>query len=102
MTMKTDNNRRSFITRMLTAAGGLAATSLIGRPARLKAESLIPLGSSAAAGNFLRFPGHFTGTEIAARVQTQEVWPGEPIPVWTMGGSYPAPTIRVRKGERFA
>ena len=98
-----NTERRTFIRGLLGTAAGLAAATLLGRPARALAgpfTSYRPAG--AAAGNPLRMPGTFGGSTIAARVQTQEVWPGEEIPVWTIGGSYPGPTIRVRRGERFA
>jgi FtsP/CotA-like multicopper oxidase with cupredoxin domain len=46
-------------------------------------------------------PPLFQGGDLVAAVSTAAIWPEATTNVWTLGGSYPAPTIRVRRGERF-
>lgn len=43
-----------------------------------------------------------SGSDIVAAVTQQEIWRGRFTPVWTLGGSWPAPTIAVEKGEEFS
>lgn len=38
------------------------------------------------------------GTLVAGRT-TRPVWPDRPTELWTFGGVYPSPTLRVRRGE---
>ncbi|MEP7217288.1 MAG: multicopper oxidase family protein, partial [Bacteroidota bacterium] len=47
-------------------------------------------------------PASFSGHSIVASSRAQTVWPDQPTTVWTLGGSYPAPTIRLKKGEQFS
>ncbi len=109
-------SRRKFIR---IAAGAGMALGLAGRQ-NLRAESLTgtaragggitPAGGNTAAGaaagatsvgNPLRMPPAFTGGALNAAIQQQEVWPGSQTEVWTLGGSYPAPTIRMQAGGTF-
>jgi FtsP/CotA-like multicopper oxidase with cupredoxin domain len=57
--------------------------------------------ASQVAGNVLRIPRLFTGDSIVASEHTQTVWSDMPTTVRTLGESYPAPTIRMKRGERF-
>lgn len=44
---------------------------------------------------------HGAAADLVAGMATAVVWPPAPTPVWTFGGTYPAPTLRVRSGERI-
>jgi FtsP/CotA-like multicopper oxidase with cupredoxin domain len=80
--------RRDFLR---TAGLGVAATLAAPRGA---------FGANASIeGNPLRIPRTFFGDELEAAVSSQEIWPGLLSEVWTFGRSWPAPTIRVRKGD---
>lgn len=81
-------NRRDF----LRAAGIGAATALTAPLLSARPGSMIE-------GNRLRLPATFPGGELAAAVTQGEVWPGTTTELWTFGGSWPAPTIRVRRGD---
>ena len=80
-------------------ATGIVGAKLIGVPQQLTAGTV---GSTAAEGNALKIPPTFSGDELVAAVARQEVWPGTETTVWTLGGSYPGPTIRVRQGDTFS
>ena len=96
------NSRRDFLRRSLGALAGAVTLDRLGPHGRLYAESTPPLAAPGRpSGNPLRIPPTFSGSDLVARAQMQEVWPGEEIPVWTYGGSYPGPTITVERGERF-
>jgi blue copper oxidase len=56
-------------------------------------------GPSPAAPSTLRFPPSFGGGVLPAAPSVHEVWSGSTTPLWTLGGSYPSPTIRVRSGD---
>ena len=99
-TPSTTRSRRTFLRRTLRALAGAAAVGIVRPSERLFGRVLGGLAPT-AVGNLLRIPSTFTGTDIRASRHTQEVWPGEEIPVWTWGGSYPAPTIHVERGDRF-
>jgi blue copper oxidase len=63
-------------------------------PRLLRAHARAPI-----EGNRLRISREWEGGELAAAVTQAEVWPGETTELWTLGGSWPAPTIRVRRGQ---
>jgi FtsP/CotA-like multicopper oxidase with cupredoxin domain len=42
------------------------------------------------------------GGTLVASVGSQAIWPGATTAVWTLGGSFPGPTIRVGRGARFS
>jgi FtsP/CotA-like multicopper oxidase with cupredoxin domain len=54
------------------------------------------------SGEPLRIPPTFSGGTITASVVQQRIWPDASTEVWAFGGTYPAPTIRVRRGDAFA
>ncbi|MBI4605498.1 MAG: multicopper oxidase domain-containing protein [Planctomycetes bacterium] len=56
----------------------------------------------ARPGNSVRFPPDWTGDALTAAPAEIEVWPGEHASLLAINGSVPAPTIRVRRGHRFA
>lgn len=98
-----DRKRRQIMKSIAGAAAGLAGARLIGNPVVLRGRNAVPsVYSAIRTGNPLRIPETFSGDEIVAGVSTQTIWPGHETTVWTFGGTYPAPTIRVRSGERFS
>lgn len=99
-------SRRNFLR---IAAGAGAAFGLGGSIANAgNAPSIVgsrragtPTASVRGAGNPLRFPPTFSGGTLAAAVGQKEVWPGAQTEVWTLGGSYPGPTVRMESGGTF-
>jgi FtsP/CotA-like multicopper oxidase with cupredoxin domain len=47
-------------------------------------------------------PAEIGGGTIVASVGSQAIWPGTSSAVWTLGGSFPGPTIRVANGAAFS
>jgi len=47
-------------------------------------------------------PPEIAGGTLVASVGTQSIWPGATTAVWTLGGSFPGPTIRVGRGASFS
>lgn len=90
-------SRREFI-----RTSGVAAALGLGVPGLVRARSTVQGVRLDAAGSPLRIPPLFTGETLVAEVTEQEIWPGEMSEVWTLGGSWPAPTIRVRRGDTFS
>jgi blue copper oxidase len=83
-------NRREF----LRAAG-------IGVAAAAATPILRAYGASPIVGNRLRLPTEWTGGDLEALVTSAEVWPGTTTELWTFGGTWPGPLIRMRAGEQF-
>lgn len=79
--------RRDFL-----RAAGIGAASLVAAPV-LGARS-----RTAIDGNRLRIPRDWAGEALVAAVTQNEVWPGTSTELWTLGGSWPGPTIRIRRG----
>lgn len=92
-----DRSRRGFLGRLAAASAGIGVLGLL--PGVVRSRLLAAGGS--AAGNTLRLPGIFSGSSIVAAAGSQPVWADAQTNVLTLGGSYPAPTIRMRRGERF-
>lgn len=93
-------NRRRFLHTL--ALSGIAATAsrvpaiaAAGKPFRTPSKLL------AGAGTPLRFPADWDGGPIVAAATKQNVWPDTQTDVWTYGGSWPGPTIRVKRGDTF-
>lgn len=85
--------RRTFIVGSLIAG---AAPYLLGS----KKYDLFakPLGEEVA----LRFPPVFTvGSDLIIKQTSVNIWPEKPSTVLTFNGSFPGPTIVVRKGDMF-
>ena len=74
-------------TLALAGCGGSAGNGIAG-----------PSGPASATSS-LRFPPSFGGGVLSAAPSRQEVWAGSATPLWTLGGTYPSPTIRVRSGD---
>ena len=79
--------RRDFL-----RAAGIGAATVIASPL-LRARS-----TATIEGNRLRIPREWTGGGLEAAVTQTEVWPGETTELFTLGGIWPGPTIRVRRG----
>lgn len=92
-------SRRRFLKYATASTIGVGLGA--GTMAKLYAGAAAGRGPSSVEGNRLRIPPEFSGDTIVAASGTQAVWPGSPADVWTYGGNYPAPTIRVNRGEEF-
>ena len=71
-------SRRQFLTGMAAASAGAA---------------FFGAGSMRAAAR--------TVPNLVAGAGTAVVWPPASTPVWTLGGTYPSPTLRIESGERL-
>ena len=96
--------RRTFLNR----AGRLGIGSVLAAQAATLADcggsAESPVGaapSDATAGNIGR-PPEITGGTLAASLGSQTIWPGSATNVWTLGGTFPGPTIRVPRGAGFS
>jgi FtsP/CotA-like multicopper oxidase with cupredoxin domain len=89
-------SRRRFLRNASLATSGLVASSFISPWYQARAS-----GGAPAARNPLRFPPVFSGGDLVSQITTTNIWPDLTTTVWTYGGSYPGPTIRVRRGELF-
>ncbi len=90
--------------RFIRTAGGTGLLLGLGS-ARALAGALPASGRrtlAAPEGVPLRFPPPFAGGTMTAEETTANVWPDITTRLWTLGGSWPAPTIRVRRGETFS
>jgi FtsP/CotA-like multicopper oxidase with cupredoxin domain len=47
-------------------------------------------------------PPEIGGGTLVASVGSQSIWPGATTGVWTLGGSFPGPTIRIGRGAGFS
>lgn len=88
--------RRSFLGRTIGTTAALVAGSLL-RPPPLLASS-----PSTPPGNPLRLPLDWDGSPLVASPTDIEVWPEQHAALYAINGLVPAPTIRLRKGSRFA
>ncbi len=87
--------RRSFLARSAAATAALVAGPMW--------QPLRPLlAATPRPGNPVRFPPLWPGGRLAAAPAEFEVWPGYRVPLLAINGHVPAPTIRVRRGHRFA
>lgn len=90
-------NRRRFLHTI--ALSGVAATAA--RIPVLGANAPPPAHLIAGAGNPLRIPDVWDGKPLVAAATKQNVWPDSPTDLWTIGGSWPGPTIRMKRGDTF-
>jgi len=74
--------------------------------AALSAYQLFPFGGIKkinGVGNPLRFPPELhSGESLIFNSANVEIWPGTTTQILGLNNSYPAPTIRVQKGENFS
>ncbi len=95
----TSLSRRRFIERLLTSAFVTVVAPAL--PTRALFAAVKPAAAPPPT-NALRLPTAFTGGEIAARASSAFVWPDRATELRMLGGSYPGPTINVRRGEQFS
>ena len=91
---KNQITRRSFLGRSATATTALAVGALLPPARSLFAQAARP-------GNPVQFPPDWHGDTLTAAPAEIEVWPGTRSSLLALNGSVPAPTIRVRQGQRF-
>ncbi len=90
--------RRTFIKR--TAQAGLAAvaaTQFDSFPVRSSHAASLPLG-----GQQLHIPAVISGGDLTLGPATTQIYPGIDTNVLLINNSFPAPTIKVNKGDTFA
>ncbi len=86
--------RRDFIIKSALASAVLASPKFL-------AFSNQP--NSLRVGNQLRFPPELQpGESLIFNSANVEVWPGTTTQILGLNNSYPAPTIRVQKGDNFS
>lgn len=98
------SSRRQFL-KYAAGSGialGLGAVPLLGRDRLRGSHGSLLESKLPGSGNPLRFPPAYSGTTLTAAVTQQSVFSGAPTEVWTFNESYPAPTIRVRRGDTFS
>lgn len=89
--------RRSFLLGSMT--GGAAALLMKERAlGKMLANERLPLASEQA----LRFPPVFAGGEIVIGQTAVNIWTDKPTTAMTFNGSFPGPTIIVRRGDTFS
>jgi len=101
--------------RPLDRRGLLRVASRLGLGSLLVAEAaaLADCGGSAGPttapdapapdlGSTVTRPPEIGGGTLVASVGSQSIWPGATSAVWTLGGSFPGPTIRVGRGASFS
>lgn len=89
------SGRRAFLRRSLLLAGLAGSQSFPPILQRLNAQATRP-------GNQLRIPPEWAGEPLKISPDQLEVWPGYLTDVFSINGSVPGPTIRIRKGEEFS
>lgn len=90
-----DLTRRAFLERSAIAMSALALGTAPWLERPILAQAMRP-------GNAVRFPPNWAGEILTAAPAALEVWPGHETPLLAINGSVPAPTIRLRRGHRFA
>lgn len=96
-----NRSRRAFLERLGTTVLWSGAIAAMPFAVRSKMLADTPNDPNLVGGNPLRLPSTITGGKISASVGTQSVWNDRATSVWMLGGSYPAPTIRLKRGDRF-
>ena len=86
--------RRDWLRSTITGGAGAAVGRLLGAGSAFL--SLVDIDRVSAEP--LRLPRDLVGP-LAATPATGAVWPGRVTTLLTFGGSYPSPTLRVRRGE---
>lgn len=89
-------SRRRFLSSVALSAAGYAVARALG-PLAPRA-----FATPTAAGNPLRFPRLFDGTDLVAERSTVHIYADRPTSLLTFGGGFPGPTIRVRRGDELA
>ncbi len=90
-------HRRQWLRETAAAILGTSAARALGGGGLLL--PLLKISEASAAP--LRHPAELAGPLIATPA-VGAVWPGRSTSLLTFGGTYPSPTLRVRRGEVFA
>lgn len=85
--------RRNFI---LTSAAALATVALD------KTTLLASNTPVAASGNPLRIPSEIPGGTLAIGSSSTQLFDGNPTNILSINATYPAPTIRIKKGDNLS
>jgi len=100
-----DLDRRNFI----RAAGRLGLGSLLVAEAAALADcggsagsTTAPDASAPGLASTVTRPPEIGGGTLVASVGSQSIWSGATTAVWTLGGSFPGPTIRIGRGAGFS
>jgi FtsP/CotA-like multicopper oxidase with cupredoxin domain len=88
------DSRRAFLRLGVRLGLGAGTASWLG----CGGSSPTDPGEPARPGNPLRRPDELSG-ELGAQPSTASVWPGTSTALWTLGGIYPSPTVRLAAGE---
>ena len=89
--------RRDWIRNTVAAGLGASAVRVLGA----SGGALLPLLDVAdASAEPLHLPPDLVGPLVATPA-TGVVWPGRSTSLLTLGGTYPSPTLRARRGEVF-
>jgi len=89
--------RRDWLRNTMAAGLGVQAARALGAGA----GALLPLIDIAdGSADPLRLPPELVGPLIATPA-TGSVWPGHSTALLTLGGTYPSPTLRARRGDVF-
>jgi FtsP/CotA-like multicopper oxidase with cupredoxin domain len=89
--------RRDWIRNTVAAGLGASAVRVLGAGG----GALLPLLDTAdALAEPLRLPPDLVGPLVATPA-TGVVWPGRSTSLLTLGGTYPSPTLRARRGDVF-
>ena len=97
MTRSVDLERRRFL-RLGTGLGLAAGTGPLVSMLGCGGSSPTEPGDPPRPGNPLPRPPDLSG-DLVAEPGTATVWPGTTTPVWTLGGAYPSPTLRLSAGQ---
>ncbi len=89
--------RRTFV--LGSISGGVGVLLLKDRS--LFAQTL-PNGYPAASEQALRFPPVFSGSDLVIGQTSVNIWTDKPTNALTFNGSFPGPTIIVRRGDTFS
>lgn len=91
-------NRRTFIKRTAQAGiAALAATKLDSLSVRNAFADSLPPGAQE-----LRIPAVISGGDLTLAPSTFQIYPGTDTNLLLINNSFPAPTIRVKKGDTFS
>lgn len=87
--------RRNFLlgTALATASVATARQSVFAKSG---------LFAGLPSGNPLKIPPVINGGNLTIAAGKSEIFPGVQTDVYTINGSYPAPMIRIKKGEQFS
>src|SRR5690242_13265367 len=83
--------------RFLIGSAAAAAATAVGNSITLASGT-----HTKATGNYLIIPETISGGHLGISPSTAQIFPGNKTGVFSVNNAYPAPTIRVRKGDMFS